>query len=112
VVACSAGRAYLITMAWDLRGALLKKEERESARLMDFAFRHRARTFRLLAERLDEDADALVRMTARSSDQALLEQLCERHPAADIGRQYAECSTAARAALIEEVGDPTPHRLL
>lgn len=99
-------------MVWDLRGALLKKEERESARLMDFAFRHRARTFRLLAERLGEDADELVRMTARLSDEALLEQLRARHPAADVGKHYAECSAAARAALIEEVGDPTPYRLL
>ena len=39
-------------MVFDLRGALLKKEEAESARLMDFEFRLRARTMRLLAARI------------------------------------------------------------
>ena len=47
-------------MAWDLRGALLKKEERETARLMDFEFRLRARTMRILAARLNIPAETLV----------------------------------------------------
>ncbi|WP_241212717.1 hypothetical protein [Sphingomonas sp. ABOLG] len=36
-------------MAFDLRAALLKKAEVETARLVDFEFRLRARTMRLLA---------------------------------------------------------------
>src|SRR3546814_10695286 len=39
-------------MAWDLRRALLKKGEFESARLIDFEFRERARTMKLIAPRV------------------------------------------------------------
>ena len=35
-------------MAWDLRAAMLKKQEVESARLAEFDYRWRARTMRLL----------------------------------------------------------------
>lgn len=47
-------------MAFDLRSALLRKQEFESARLDDFEFRLRARTMRLIAARLGVDADALA----------------------------------------------------
>ena len=40
-------------MAWNLRAALLKKEEFESARLAEFDYRWGARTMRLLAAALD-----------------------------------------------------------
>lgn len=102
-------------MAWDLRGALLKKQEVESARLADFEFRQRARTFRLLAEWLDpglEPSD-LVRRIAQFPDQAILAELAARHPveAADLQEAYLRFSAEARISLIEELGDPSPHRL-
>ena len=51
-------------MAWDLRRALLKKEEFESARLMNFEFRQRARATRLLARELGLGDEELVREIA------------------------------------------------
>jgi hypothetical protein len=59
-------------MVWDLRGALLKKGEVESARLDDFEFRLRARTMRLLAEKLGHDPATLTGRIAIESDQAIL----------------------------------------
>jgi hypothetical protein len=104
----------MIAMVWDLRGALLKKEERESARLMDFAFRLRARTWRLIAEALDDDAEQAARLTAKHDDEGLLALLAQRHPhrAADLTTLYRDCEAAARRQLIAERGDPSPYRLL
>jgi hypothetical protein len=99
-------------MAFDLRRALLKKAENESARLMDFEFRQRARTFRLLAEQLGLPADELVAMTAHADDEAIFAQLAEGRDATDLRRQFDDCRRAARTALIRERGDPSPHRLL
>ncbi|WP_205480386.1 hypothetical protein [Sphingomonas arenae] len=101
-------------MVWDLRGALLKKEERESARLMDFAFRLRARSFALLAERLGEEPEALARATIRQDDEGLLADLAERHPdeAVDLPALFKACHNEARRSLIAELGDPAPYRLL
>jgi len=96
-------------MVWDLRGALLKKEEFESARLQNFEFRHRARTMRLLAERIGEDPQALAVETAEHDDEAILARLTEKH--GDLAERYYECQREARAQLIAEIGDPTPHRL-
>lgn len=101
-------------MVWDLRGALLKKEERESARLADFEFRHRARTFKLIVERLETDPAPVVALTARMEDDAALTQLALRHPAAAdrMDAIYQECRAEAHKQLISERGDPTPYRLL
>lgn len=98
---------------FDLRGALLKKEERESARLADFAFRLRARTFRALAERLGLDPVEVAGWTAEGDDAAVLERLAQatRGAAEPLYRQYLECEIVARAALIAEFGDPSPYRL-
>jgi hypothetical protein len=96
-------------MVWDLRGALLAKEEFESARLQNFEFRHRARAMRLLAERIGEDAQALVVETAEHDDEAILSRLAQTH--GDLTAAYHECQSKARAQLISEIGDPTPHRL-
>ena len=65
-------------MAWDLAKAMAKKGEFESARLADFEFRQRARTFRLMAEARGEDPSALVAMIAQKSDEAILEELAAR----------------------------------
>jgi hypothetical protein len=101
-------------MVWDLRGALLKKEERESARLADFEFRHRARTFKLIAERLETDPAPIVALIARMDDEAAVREVALRHPeAADrMDALYQECRAEARRQLIRERGDPSPYRLL
>lgn len=103
-------------MVWDLRGALLKKEERESARLMDFEFRLRARTFRLMAEKIGRtaDRDRVVGMIAKMDDDAILAELAKRFPehAAKLPELYAEAGAEARKQLIAERGDPSPYRLL
>lgn len=100
-------------MAWDLRGAMLKKQEVESARLAEFDYRWRARTMRLLAARLDPalSADAMAAETARRDDDAILADLAARYPDAGVRELHDQCRAEARRALIEELGDPTPHRL-
>lgn len=98
-------------MAFDLRAALLKKGEVESARLDDFAFRERARSMRLLAAALGEDEAPLVRAIAGGDDASILAMLAERYPPDVVGAAYAWARTEARAQLFEELGDPAPHRL-
>lgn len=100
-------------MAWDLRGSLLKKEERESARLADFEFRLRARTFRLLAAGLDAAPAEIVSLIASGDDAAVLAELGARFPAhaAKLDHLYDRCRAEARSQLIAEHGDPSPHRL-
>jgi hypothetical protein len=100
-------------MAFDLRGALLKKEERESARLADFEFKLRARTFRLLGKRLGLDAHEIPRLVAQGSDAEVLAGLARRFPgqSASLEALYQRCRAEARAQLIDEQGDPSPHRL-
>ena len=101
-------------MTFDLGKAMAKKGEFESARLADFAFRQRARTFRLMAIELGRQPAELVGLIAQMDDDALLEELAERFPdeATRLQDLYATCSAEARAQLIKERGDPTPHRLL
>lgn len=100
-------------MAFDLRAALLRKEEVESARLMDFEFRQRARTFRLLAEALGVGGDELVSEIALSDDAGILDRLVaeRRLDRAELGASYARCRAEAYRQLVGELGDPTPHRL-
>lgn len=92
-------------MVFDLRGALLKKVEVESARLDDFEFRQRARTFRLIAGRLGIAPDPVVAEIATDPDEAIL----ARHP--EFLAHYEECRALARLQLIDERGDPTPYKL-
>ncbi|HYD13952.1 MAG TPA: hypothetical protein VEC11_13970 [Allosphingosinicella sp.] len=100
-------------MVFDLRGAMLKKQEVESARLAEFDWRWRARTMRLLAARLDPalSPDEMAADTARRDDEAILADLAARYREADVQKHYDQCRAEARRALIEELGDPTPHRL-
>lgn len=100
-------------MAWDLRSALLKKQEVETARLVDFEFRQRARTMRLLAEALGLEPATLVRAVAEKGDQPILEDLAEATGLSPsvIAEHYAASRARARAGLIRELGDPAPHRL-
>jgi hypothetical protein len=92
-------------MVWDLRTALLKKAEVESARLDDFEFRLRARTMRLIAAAMNRDPGELVALIATDSDEAILAD----DPS--LAEHYAPCRAEARRQLIAELGDPTPHKL-
>ena len=60
-------------MTFDLGKAFAKKGEFESARLADFEFRQRARTFRLMAEKIGREADParVVAMIAQMDDEAI-----------------------------------------
>lgn len=102
-----------MAMAWDLRSSLLKKEERESARLAEFEFKLRARTFRLVATALGAPPEEVVSLIAGGDDTAVLRQLSVSFPrrAADLHELHARCRVEARAQLIAEVGDPSPYRL-
>lgn len=99
-------------MAFDLRRALLKKGEHESARLMDFEFRQRARTFRRLAAILGVAADELVAQIAHYDDEAILAKIAGGRALSDLRSHYERCRLDARAELVRERGDPTPYRLL
>lgn len=102
-------------MVWDLRSALLKKEDVESARLQDFAFRLRVRSFRLLAERIGgAGGAAIAEHLGIASEEKLIALALEADPDLDraaIMPMLAAAQAEAQAQLIGEVGDPTPHRL-
>ncbi len=99
-------------MVWDLGKAMRKKEEFESARLMDFEFRQRARAMRLLAARLGRDETELAKLTVEASDDAILDRLVTaQYARGELDCLWHECLAEARRALIEERGDPTPYRL-
>lgn len=100
-------------MAFDLRAAMLKKAEVETARLVDFAFRLRARTMRLLAGQIGADADALVGRIVHADDAAIIAELeaARGLAAGALGADYRRSLAAGRAQLIDEVGDPSPYRL-
>ena len=100
-------------MIWDLGKALRKKEEFESARLMDFEFRQRARAARLLAKRCGLDETLLVRTIASCDETRFVADVASqsgRDPK-DILAQHADCMAEARRQLIVERGDPSPVRL-
>lgn len=100
-------------MLWDLGKAMQKKEEFESARLMDFEFRQRARATRLLARALGVNEQELVRQIALMGEDGLLDlaaaQTLQRREY--VASEYARCLNDARQQLISERGDPTPYRL-
>lgn len=107
-------QSHIRLMVWDLRGALLKKEERESARLADFEFRHRVRTMRLLARNFGLDEEPLVKLVAKGDDEAALAVLASAHRIEEITLReaFARCAEEGRTQLICELGNPAPYRLL
>lgn len=98
-------------MVFDLRRALLAKEERESARLMEFEFRLRARTLQLLAVRIDRDAAALARLVTDGDDCTIIERLQDELPAMQIADAFETARRVAERELKSELGDPAPHPL-
>lgn len=96
---------------FDLRRALLAKEERESAGLIDFEFRLRTRTLRVLAARIGRDPDLLARSAARGNDAAIVGWLQAELPGTDVAGLFAEALRSAREQITSEFGDPEPHRL-
>ena len=100
-------------MVFDLRAALLRKEEIESARLMDFDFRQRARCFRLLGAALTPPDDTLSEHIALGNDETILSHLVDTrgYDREALFMLYLQCREDARRQLIGEIGDPTPHRL-
>ena len=101
-------------MVFDLARAFAKKGEFETARLLDFEFRQRARAWRIVAGKIGADPDDLLRLIARMDDEAMLKALARKRPgsANDLPALYREASATARSELIGEMGDPSPHRLL
>jgi len=95
---------------------MLKKQEVETARLLDFEFRERVRTMRLLAPRIDAglSAEVLVAEVAQGPDEAVLAKLRRDYPARadEIDALFAAARTEARLQLIAERGDPSPYRFL
>ena len=92
---------------------MLKKEERDSARLMEFEFRHRARTFQLLAKAVGVERNETAGQIMRMNDSGVLTWLAQATGCDDSALQgaFAQCAVEARRQLIEEVGNPAAHRL-
>ena len=100
-------------MAWDLGKAMRKKEEFESARLLDFEFRQRARATRLLARSLGLDEAKLVSEIVERDEDRLLDWVARQcgRTNEQVSTEYRRCAAVARQELIAERGDPTPYRL-
>ncbi len=105
---------HIWPMVWDLRGALLKKQEVESARLAEFEFRHRVLTFRMLAREMGLDEAEMARRVASSRPDELLAELAasSEMDGEAFDRLYQRIHADARRQLIAEIGDPSPYRLL
>lgn len=95
-------------MVWDLRAALLRKEEFESARLTDFEFREMVRAIRLVAAEREADVKPILHELA---DHGLEAALALLGGGQNIEARYHDAKREARRQLIAERGDPTPYRL-
>ncbi|TFU05971.1 hypothetical protein EUV02_02820 [Polymorphobacter arshaanensis] len=100
-------------MVFDLGRALRKKEEFESARLVDFEFRRRARATRLLLQAMgrdDAEAAAIVASLGEDAIPAHLAALMQT-PVKDVAAEFQKCLVIAHRQLVAEQGDPAPFRL-
>lgn len=100
-------------MVFDFAAAMHRKEEFESARLDDFAFRRRARAVRKLAIAVGLDTDGAAALVATVADDAIPATIAARigQPVEQVAAEYRACVAAAHAELVAEHGDPTPYRL-
>jgi hypothetical protein len=106
-------------MSLDLHRVLVRKQERECARIDAFAFYARARAWRRFGEWLREqvpgapDPIELAKRIATETDDEIFDALLEAHGgdprswSRALSRAQAQAATELRA----EMGDPTPHRL-
>ncbi|MEJ5977312.1 hypothetical protein WG901_11740 [Novosphingobium sp. PS1R-30] len=100
-------------MVWDLRRALLAKEEFESSRLTDFEFREMVRAVRLVAADLAVEVTPVLHELADHGLDAALGLLAQAagREAEVVETLYHQARAEARRQLIAERGDPTPYRL-
>ena len=100
-------------MVFDLAKAMRKKEEWESARLLDFEFRRRARATRLTAQALGLDDTQAAQVVATTAEADIPDRLASLAGVAlqEVAAAYHRNLAAAHAELVSERGDPTPHRL-
>lgn len=100
-------------MVWDLGKAMQKKEEFESARLLDFEFRLRVRATRLLARACGLDETVWVREVAARDTAGIIDRMASAtgKDREDLLAEYQRGAAVARQQIIAERGDPTPHRL-
>lgn len=98
---------------FDLGLAMRKKEEFETARLLDFDFRRRARATRMLADWLALDNATAAHVMASVPESEVPERLATLTgvDVAVVRDRYAACIAQAHAALLIERGDPAPHRM-
>ncbi len=98
---------------FDLGLALRKKQESETARLLDFEFRRRARAARLLAEALGVDPDAAIGLVATMAEDAIPLRIAALAGIADAQAvaAFQHWLAVAHQQLVGERGDPRPHRL-
>ena len=100
-------------MVFDLAKAMRKKEEWESARLLDFEFRRRARATRLTAQALGLDDTQAAQVVATKAEGDIPERLAllAGADAQEVAAAYHRNLATAHTQLVAERGDPTPHRL-
>lgn len=100
-------------MVFDLGRAMRKKEEFESARLIDFDFRRRVRAARLLAASLGLDEAIASDLVATRPEAEVLARMADLAgvPESEISIAYPQMVAQAHQQLVVERGDPTPYRL-
>jgi hypothetical protein len=99
-------------MVWDLRRAMLAKEEFGSGRLTDFEFREMVRALKLVAAELGMETKPMLNDLADHGEEAALDRLAEHAVSrAHVDALYGKAHAEARRQLIAERGDPTPYRL-
>jgi hypothetical protein len=100
-------------MVFDLGKAMSKKEEWESARLLDFEFRRRARATRMTAQALGLDDTQAAQVVATTAEGDIPDRLAQLAgvDAQGVAADYHRNIAAAHSQLVAERGDPTPHRL-
>lgn len=100
-------------MVFDLGRAMRKKEEFESARLIDFDFRRRVRAAKLLAASLGLDEALVAELVATLPEADVLTQMADRAGIAEseVVNAYPAMLAKAHQQLVVERGDPTPSRL-
>lgn len=100
-------------MTWDLSKAMHLKAEFETARLLDFEFRQRARAVSLLATSCGLDPLSIVGEIAVHDDAGMIELICDRAGLshAEVTHGYQSALAQARQQLVAERGDPAPHRM-